>query len=119
MVVSHRIPVVLVIDCGKGADGIKVWDMKTHDELDIPQQPFHARAQVSCTTWITRRNETFDTLCYGNALGWLVFLQHRPNEVSDKVLDMTELDTYLDIGTLRDYLLSTHCKGWGDTIHRC
>jgi WD40 repeat protein len=67
---------LVLIGCRKGADGIKVWDIKTYDELNIPQQPFHARAQVSCTAWITRRNEAFDTLCYGNALGWLVFLQH-------------------------------------------
>lgn len=43
--------------------------------------------------WVAwHKNEAFDTLCYGNALGWLVFLQHWPNEVSDKILGMVELD---------------------------
>ena len=65
-----------------GTDGIKIWDVKTTKEIAVPQQPFHERGQVSCVCWITRKDETFDTLCYGNALGFLVFLQHRPTEVS-------------------------------------
>ena len=65
-----------------GTDGIKIWDMKTRKEVAVPQQPFHERGQVSCVCWITRNDEAFDTLCYGNALGFLVFLQHRPTEVS-------------------------------------
>ena len=65
-----------------GTDGIKIWDIKTTKEIAVPQQPFHERGQVSCVCWITRKDETFDTLCYGNALGFLVFLQHRPTEVS-------------------------------------
>jgi phage terminase large subunit GpA-like protein len=96
--------VSVLIACPKGADGIKVWDMKTYGELAIPQQPFHARAQVSCTAWITRRNEAFDTICYGNALGWLVFLQHRPNEVSSATLGMAGADPR-DRGALRPFIL--------------
>lgn len=64
-----------------GTDGVRIWDLKTFQEITIPQQPLQERGQVSCVLWITHRNETFDTLCYGNALGYLVFLQHRPAEV--------------------------------------
>jgi hypothetical protein len=55
--------------------------LETHHDIYIPQQPLHERGQVTCVCWITRQNESFDTLCYGNALGFLVFLQHRPTEV--------------------------------------
>jgi WD40 repeat protein len=65
-----------------GTDGVRIWDLKTFQEITIPQQPLQERGQVSCVLWITRKNETFDTLCYGNALGYLVFLRHRPAEVS-------------------------------------
>lgn len=64
-----------------GTDGIRVWNLQLLQEIQVPQQPYHEKGQVTCTCWITRRNEAFDTLCYGNALGWLVFLQHRPTEV--------------------------------------
>ncbi|KAF8960568.1 hypothetical protein BDZ97DRAFT_1760683 [Flammula alnicola] len=60
---------------------MKVWDLKTRKEIRVPQQPSHERSQVSCVCWVTRRNETMDMLCYGNGLGFLVFLQHRPSEV--------------------------------------
>ncbi|KAF9523950.1 WD40-repeat-containing domain protein [Crepidotus variabilis] len=63
-----------------GTDGVKVWNLSTGKEIPTPQQPLQERGQVSCVYWITRRNESFDTLCYGNALGYLVFLQHRPTE---------------------------------------
>ena len=62
-------------------DGVRIWDLKTFQEITIPQQPFQERGQVSCVLWITHKKETLDTLYYGNALGYLVFLQHRPAEV--------------------------------------
>lgn len=66
---------------GLGTDGIRIWSLQSFQEIQVPQQPYHEKGQITCTTWVTRRNEAFDTLCYGNALGWLVFLQHRPTEV--------------------------------------
>jgi WD40 repeat protein len=64
-----------------GTDGVRIWDLKTFQEITIPQQPLQERGQVSCVLWITHKNESLATLCYGNALGYLVFLQHRPAEV--------------------------------------
>jgi WD40 repeat protein len=85
---GHTGPVIsmAISSCGRlmasgGTDGVRIWDLKTFQEITIPQQPLQERGQVSCVLWITRKNETFDTLCYGNALGYLVFLQHRPAEV--------------------------------------
>ncbi len=51
-------------------------------EIEIPQQPFHERGQVSCICWVTRQNDVFETFCYGNALGYFIFLQHSPAEAS-------------------------------------
>ena len=66
----------------KGADGVKIWDLKTKKVIDIPQQAYNERGQVSCICWITHNNENFETLCYGNTFGFLVFLQHCLMEVS-------------------------------------
>src|SRR6266545_6266247 len=64
-----------------GMDGVRIWDLKMFQEITISQQTLQERGQVSCILWITHKNKTFDMLCYGNALGYLVFLQHRPAEV--------------------------------------
>ena len=64
-----------------GTDGVRIWDLETFQEITIPQQPLQERGQVSCLLWITHKNEKLATLCYSNALGYLVFLQHRPAEV--------------------------------------
>ena len=64
-----------------GDDGVKIWDLKTMTEVPVPEQAAYEKAQISCVRWITRKNEPFDTLVYGNALGFLVFLQQRPTEV--------------------------------------
>ena len=65
-----------------GEDGVKVWNLKTRKQITIPQQPVNKLSEVSCVCWVTRRNETVDTLCYGNGAGFLVFLQHHATEVS-------------------------------------
>ncbi|KDR78697.1 hypothetical protein GALMADRAFT_137715 [Galerina marginata CBS 339.88] len=41
-----------------GADGVKIWDLKTYKEINIPQQSYHERAQVSSVCWITRKNDS-------------------------------------------------------------
>lgn len=64
-----------------GADGVKIWDLQTTKQITVPHQPFDKTSQVSSVYWVTRRNETVDTLCYGNGAGFLVFLQHRATEV--------------------------------------
>lgn len=68
--------------CIQGTDGVHVWDIKTLEEIHVPKQPLQEHGQVSYMCWITRKSEAFDTLCYGNALGYLIFLQHHPTEVS-------------------------------------
>lgn len=65
----------------QGQDGVKIWEVETKKEVTVPLQPFQERSQVSCVRWITRKNENMDVLCYGNALGYLIFLQHRLGEV--------------------------------------
>ncbi len=71
-----------------GVNGVKVWDLTAMKEIEIPQQPFHERGQVSCICWVTRQNDVFETFCYGNALGYFIFLQHSPTEVSVLLLPL-------------------------------
>ena len=65
-----------------GKDGVKIWNLKTWKQITIAQQPANKLSEVSCVCWVTRRNETVDTLCYSNGAGFLVFLQHHESEVS-------------------------------------
>jgi WD40 repeat protein len=95
-----------------GADGVKVWELKTGKEINLPQQPYHERAQVSSVCWVTRKNETFDTLCYGNALGFLVFLQHRPTEVSHELTTFSTSSLLTKIPVpIRNHLFISDCQG--------
>ncbi|KAF8873662.1 hypothetical protein CPB84DRAFT_1798181, partial [Gymnopilus junonius] len=55
-------------------------NLKTSKEVSVGQQPYYERSQVSSICWVTHRNEVTDTVCYGNALGCLVFLQYHANE---------------------------------------
>lgn len=71
-------------DAQKGEDGLKIWDIQTRKEIPISQQTFQERSHVSCVCWATRRNESVDVVCYGNELGFLVFFQYRPSEVSNR-----------------------------------
>jgi hypothetical protein len=73
-----------------GADGVKIWDLQTAKQITVPRQPFDS--QVSCVCWVTRRNETVDTLCYGNGVGFLVFLQHRASEVGNHALNPYDIN---------------------------
>lgn len=77
-----------------GIDGVNVWDLTTMRQIDIPQQPPHERGQVSCVCWVTRPNDAFETLCYGNALGFFIFLQHSPTEVSGTIIEIINADRY-------------------------
>ncbi|KAF8226969.1 hypothetical protein L208DRAFT_1209810, partial [Tricholoma matsutake] len=58
-----------------GNDGLKIWDLKSRKSVAIPAQPFHECRQVTYICWVTQKGETYDTLCYSNGLGFLVFLQ--------------------------------------------
>ncbi|KJA19787.1 hypothetical protein HYPSUDRAFT_204366 [Hypholoma sublateritium FD-334 SS-4] len=69
-----------------GIDGVKVLDLQAKRHIDIPLQPPHERGQVSCICWVTRQDDAFETLCYGNALGFFIFLQHSPAEDCFKVV---------------------------------
>lgn len=69
---------------------MKVWDLQAERHIDIPQQPPHERGQVSCICWVTRQDDAFETLCYGNALGYFIFLQHSPTEVSGATIGITK-----------------------------
>ena len=77
------LPYILVLYPIPGCDGLKIWDLKNSKELEVPQLNTGERGQVSCVFWITRQNEVYDTLCYGNSLGFLVILQHSATGVCD------------------------------------
>lgn len=70
-----------ILKSTQGKEGIKIWNLKTAKEICVTQQPFYECSQVSSICWLTRRNEVTDTVCYGNALGCLVFMQYHANEV--------------------------------------
>jgi len=88
-----------------GYDGIKIWDLKTLKELDVPQQSPNERGQVSCVFWITRENEAFESLVYGNGIGYLVFLQYRATEVSVRFTYRCDILNHASRIALRQFIL--------------
>ncbi len=97
-------------------DGIKIWDLKTKKEVSIPQQSHNEKGQVSSVCWITRKNEAYDTLCYGNALGFLVFLQHRPTEVCLQRLWLAMLISDVLRQSRFDFIHSTRTAKGGEIV---
>jgi WD40 repeat protein len=71
-----------------GSDGVKLWDMKTYDQLMCPKQGHIVRGPISCMLWISRRNEASETLCYGTGLGYLVFWCQNPRDVRANIADL-------------------------------
>ena len=59
-----------------GSDGIKLWDIKLHKELACSN--FGSYGAISCAIWIKTKYGSTETLCYGTALGYLVFLRSSP-----------------------------------------
>jgi len=87
-----------------GYDGIKIWDLKTLKELDVPQQSPNERGQVSCVFWITRENEAFESLVYGNGIGYLVFLQYRATEVGVQLTYLHDVLSFASRIALRQFI---------------
>jgi hypothetical protein len=65
----------------QGSDGVRLWEMGTHAQLPTPNL-HHVRGQASCVLWVTRKEATEETLCFGTGLGYIVFWGQRPKRVS-------------------------------------
>ena len=66
----------------KGNDGVKLWDSAAGIELPAPQQDLTVRGPTSCMLWFARRDDPYETLCYGTALGFIIFWRKGSREVS-------------------------------------
>ena len=64
-----------------GPQGIKLWDLQTQ-KLLTTATPFESRGVVSCATWMKMKHAHSETLCYGTSMGYLIFLQSNPTDVS-------------------------------------
>lgn len=67
-----------------GTDGIRIWDLVTMEEIPVSRD-FHARERthISSLRWINHSSDLGpETLCYGNVLGFFVFLQRSKDKVS-------------------------------------
>jgi hypothetical protein len=47
--------------------------MQSRVQLVRPKEGHIVRGPVSCLVWVTRRDDILETLCFGTALGYLVF----------------------------------------------
>ena len=73
-------------DCSRdflqGMDGIRVWDIATKNPAAIPP-PQNLRGPVTSIKWVSHRDESQRQLCFGTALGYLVFWRQHTENVSD------------------------------------
>ncbi|KIM52977.1 hypothetical protein SCLCIDRAFT_139901 [Scleroderma citrinum Foug A] len=57
-----------------GSDyGLKIWDLKRLVEVPSSVHQHAFRDPVSAAMWITRKDDTSQTLCFGTGLGYLIF----------------------------------------------
>jgi hypothetical protein len=63
-----------------GGDGVKVWDLQTYRQMvHLPHDSL--RGVASCVKWLTRRDDLYETVCYGTGSGYLSIVRQVPNEV--------------------------------------
>ncbi|KAF8194931.1 WD40-repeat-containing domain protein [Pholiota molesta] len=74
-----------------GSEGVAVWDIETRKKFHTSQVSFYERCQVSSLCWIGAPDSHFYTLVYGNAMGYLIFLQCRDKEDNFRVVHSTRL----------------------------
>lgn len=74
-----------------GTNGIKLWDIKSHRELAYSNPGSYGA--ISCAIWIRIKYSLTETLCYGTALGYLVFLHLSPMMASACCLSWSRDET--------------------------
>lgn len=78
-----------------GHDSLRLWDLKSLRELRPPLVPEDAssrRGQVTCVAWLPEWTDAWKTLCFGTALGYVVFWQETVG-VSSTMASLTCLDS--------------------------
>jgi hypothetical protein len=66
----------------QGKDGIKIFDMKEHTEVQQPADINTVIRQISAIRWITGAEDPWETLCFGNGQGWLKIWRQNVRMVS-------------------------------------
>ena len=49
-----------------------MWNVTNRGLIQAPDHSLVQRGPVHCVLWITRRQDSFDLLCFGTGLGYLV-----------------------------------------------
>lgn len=60
----------------EGHDGLRLWDLESLRELRPPWVPgddARYRGQVTCVAWLPEWSNARKTVCFGTALGYIVF----------------------------------------------
>lgn len=57
-----------------GSDGVKLWNLKNGTQLQerLPDYNCAQRGPVTCTLWVTRRNDKHEMLVFGTLMGYIV-----------------------------------------------
>ena len=82
-----------------GDYGLKIWDLKGLVEVPSSVRQHAFRDPVSAAMWITRKDDTSQTLCFGTGLGYLIFWRQstKSNVVRITVTRMRNLLTPLQM----------------------
>ena len=71
--VSKRVDLSVGTHRTSGDYGLKIWDLKRLVEVPSSVHQHAFRDPVSAAMWITRKDDTSQTLCFGTGLGYLIF----------------------------------------------
>lgn len=65
----------------KGDDGVRIWNVKSAMPLNVPVQNRAQRGSICSMIWVTQPLEAEETLCFGTALGYVVFWEVKVRKV--------------------------------------
>ena len=85
-----------------------MWNVATRGLIQVPDHSSVQRGAVRCVLWITRRQDSFDLLCFGTGLGYLVIWEMN---VSDwNCVELCSAD-YIPLGGPKRVFGSVYAEG--------
>jgi WD40 repeat protein len=68
-----------VLPLCQGADGLRIWDLKTYSEVARMSRDRYHHGPVTCLVWATHRGTSSNILAYGTGLGHLGIWKQSPS----------------------------------------
>ena len=85
-----------------------MWNVANRGLIQVPDHSLVQRGAVRCVLWITRRQDSFDLLCFGTGLGYLVIWEM--NVSNCNCVELCSAD-YVPLGRTKRVFGSVYAEG--------